>query len=179
MQMGIGNVGLPGAIIKRKFRYTLEINTPCGFIPRHYVKSAARPKLSVDNTEINFLNATTWLPGKAKWEPITVKWIDVASSDMQGLFNWIATIYNFNQTANLPQSEKAGWAGVGVLTIFDGCGSPLEVWTLGSLWPESIDFGDLAYDTSEEMTIEMVLRYSEVNYQGICGPTPNGCCVGC
>lgn len=179
MAMGIGNVGRPGVIFKRKFRWTLEIQTPCGFIPRHYVKVAARPKLQLDTTEINFLNATTWIPGKAKWEPINVTYIDVASSDAGGLLNWIATVYNFQQEANLPQSEKAGWYGQGVLTSYDGCGTPLEMWILKSMFPESVDFGELDYSSSDEMTIDLSLRYSEVQYIGICGPTPTGCCRGC
>jgi hypothetical protein len=177
--MGIGNVGSPRVIFKRRFRWTLEISTPCGFIPKHYVKVAARPKLTVEPTEINYLNATTWIPGKAKWDPISVKYIDVANNDMQGLWNWFATIYNFQDDNNLSMSEKAGWYGIGNLILYDGCGAPLERWLLKSMFPESIDFGELDYSNSEELTIDLSLRYSEVKYQGLCGPTPQACCEGC
>lgn len=179
MPMGIGNVGQAGVIFKRKFRWTLEIQTPCGSIPKHYVKMAARPKLEVESLEINYLNATTWIPGKAKWQPIRVTYMDVASQDAGGLLNWIATIYNFQQEADLPQSEKSGWNGTALLTAFDGCGKPLEMWVLKSVYPESVDFGELDYKNNEEMTIELSLRYSEVQYIGMCGPTPQGCCKGC
>lgn len=179
MPMGIGNVGAPGVIIKRKFRWTLEISTPCGLIPRHYVKVAARPKLSIESTEVNYLNATTWIPGKAKWEPINVSWIDVASGEMAGLWNWVATMYDFQHEVALSQSEKAGWFGVGNLVLYDGCGTAIESWVLKSMFPESVDFGDLDYANSEVMTIDMSLRYSEVQYYGLCGPTPVSCCRGC
>lgn len=179
MAMGIGRLGAPNVIIKRKFRWTLEITTPCGNIPRHYVKVASRPQLDVEEAEINFLNATTWIPGKAKWQPLNVSYHDTTDMDMQGLYNWIATIYNFNDVVNLHQSEKSGWAGVATLTMYDGCGTPLEHWFLGSVWPQSINFGDLDYSDSETATIDLTLRFSEVNYAGTCGPTPRPCCTGC
>lgn len=178
--MGIGEVGKQGTIIKRKFRWTLEITWPGGFIPKNFVKLAARPKLSIDTTEINFLNATTWLPGKAKWEPINVTYIDAAHKDMGGLYDWIATLYNFQDDMALGMSEKSGWSGTGVLTMYDGCGSPLETWTMKSMWPESVDFGEVDYASSDEMNIELTLRYSEVKHQGMCGtPSANGTCKGC
>lgn len=178
--MGIGLLGQPNIIIKRKFRYTLEISTPCGFIPQHFVKVAARPSLEIEEQELNFLNAVTWIPGKGKWQPISVTYIDVAGPHLIGLYNWIATVYNFTNPVNLTQSEKAGWAGTGRLVMYDGCGTPLEVWLLGSMWPTSVNFGDLAYEDSAEATIELQLRYSEVNYTSLCGGGQiAGCCRGC
>ncbi len=179
MPMGIGVLGAPNIIIKRKFRWTLEIATPCGFIPKHFVKLAARPQLEIDETEINFLNATTWIPGKGKWQPLSITYIDVTDGSMQGLYNWIATVHNFTDPVNLSNSEKAGWNGVASLTMFDGCGTPLENWLLGSCFPQSINFGELDYASSDEATIELTLRYSEVRYQGLCGPSPSACCRGC
>jgi len=178
-QMGIGNVGLPGVIFKRKFRWTLEISTPCGFIPKHYVKVAGRPKLEIDDTEINFLNAVTWIPGKARWQPITVTYRDVAANDFGSLYSWIASVYDFTDPANLKQSEKAGWNGVARLDLYDGCGANLETWFLASCWPQSIDFGELDYESSDEVTIELTLRYSEIQYQNRCGPGVSPCCSGC
>lgn len=179
--MGLGRLGAPGIIIKRKFRWTLEISTPCGNIPRHYVKVAARPSLDIEETEINFLNSTTWIPGKARWQPITVSYIDVPDNEMQGLYNWINTLYDFTSDATTRDnmSEKAGWAGSALLTMFDGCGTPLENWLLQSVWPQSINFGDLDYASSEEATIELTLRYSDVRYRAFCGPNPEPCCSGC
>lgn len=180
--MGIGNLGAPGIIIKRKFRFTFEINTPCGYIPRHYVKIAAKPSLEVDETEINFLNDTTWVPGKARWQPINITYIDVANDpQVIGLYNWFNTIYDFtvNPLTQSNQSEKAGWNGTALLTMLDGCGNPLEYWFMGSCWPTSINFGTVEYADSSEATIELTMRYSNVRYQNVCGPQPTSCCSGC
>lgn len=177
--MGIGALGAPNIILKRKFRFTLEISTPCGYVPRHYVKVASRPSLDIEETEINFLNAVTWLPGKARWQPINVTYHDTSSADMSGLWSWIATVYNFTDPIGLSQSEKPGWNGTALLTMYDGCGSPMERWLLGSVWPQSVNFGELAYEDSGTSEIQLTLKYSEVRYQGICGPNPSPCCVGC
>lgn len=178
--MGIGPLGAPNVIIKRKFRWTFAISTPCGQIPAWNCKTAERPKLEIEETELNFLNATTWMPGKAKWQPINVTYYDIASNVMQGLFNWMATLYEFNQPQTLRMSEKAGWAGVGQLIMYDGCGKPLEAWTFGSMWPTSISFGDLDYASGDFCTVDLTLKYSEVSYQSNCGGVvPQSCCRGC
>lgn len=181
--MGIGELGAPNIIIKRKFRFTIEFTTPCGFIPQHYVKSASRPQLDIEETELNFLNGVTWIPGKGKWQPMTVTYVDVANAQMQGLYNWVATVYEFGgpqAPINLRQSEKPGWNGTGRLRMYDGCGTPVETWILKSCWPQSINFGDLDYADSETATIELTIRFSDVEYQGNCGvTTPQSCCRGC
>lgn len=182
MAMGIGRLGAPNIIIKRKFRWTLAIQTPVGLVPASYVKVAGRPQLDFDEAEINFLNATTWIPGKGKWQPLSVTYVDVAAADVGALFSWILSVYNFNTQnpqIDLPQTEKAGWNATALLQMYDGCGTPLEAWTLGSVWPQAVNFGDLAYDDSEVATIDVTLRYSEVNYINMCGPQPQGVCIGC
>jgi hypothetical protein len=186
ISMGIGNVGSLGTIIKRKFRFTMGITWggPSGtnnVIPTSYIKTTSRPKLSIDSTEINFLNATTWLPGKAKWEPITVTYIDVTDPLMSPLLDWVATIYDFTNSVDLPMGEKSDWFGIATINMYDGCGNNLETWTLKSCYPESIDLGELAYSESEEMTIELQLRYSDVTQSGSCdNPTVTSQgCGGC
>lgn len=179
MNMGIGPLGSPSIIIKRKFRWTFEITKPQA-VPPYYVKLGNRPKLDVDETEVSYLNGVTWIPGRAKWQPLTITWRDVPKAEMAGLWNWITIVYNFQQPAQLGQSEKRGWYGEGRLQLYDGCGSVLETWTLMSMWPQSIDWGDLDYASSDEVTMAVTFRFSEVNYQGSCGqPTPVGSCQGC
>ena len=191
--MGLGKLGDPSIIIKRKFRYTLEIeqgeSSSCQwYIPPHFVKLAARPQLEIDETELNFLNAVTWVPGKGRWQPLTVTYIDVSTAgvenaSMDGLYKWLTTVYNFmdnRESFLLRQAEKRDWIGTATLRMFDGCGTPLETWILKSVWPQSINFGDLDYGDSEVATIELTLRYSDVIYERHCGlPGVESCCSGC
>lgn len=177
--MGIGRLGAPNVIIKRKFRWTLEIATPVGVIPEHYVKTSARPNLDIDELELNFLNATHWVAAKGKWQPITVNYIDTTDTVMKPLYSWITAVYEIMQPQILHQSEPSGYMGSAVLILYDGCGSALERWLLTNVWPHSVNFGDLSYADSEEVNIELSLRYSGVVYQGICGPSPQETCQGC
>jgi len=182
MEMGIGRLGFNNIVFKRKFRWTFEVENVCGgTVPKHYVKLASRPNLTVEETEINHLNAKTWIPGKAAWETITVTYYDVATRDSANLFNWIATMYDFTDPVNLRQaSQKGDYAGTGILTMYDGCGQPLEEWKLGDMWPQAVNFGDLDYSSSEECTIELTLRYSQVSYKSLCPEfVPSNCCSPC
>jgi hypothetical protein len=183
--MGIGKLGNPNLILKRKFRYTFEINWPCGPpVPQWYVKIAARPQLDIDEVELNFLNGVDWVPGKGRWQPLTVTYVDAATYELSPLYSWVATVYDFTQQNpqdHLPQSERPGYRGTATLRMYDGCGTEVENWTLQNCWPQSINFGDLDYSNSEEATIELTIRYSQVRYESnpFCGPTPQPCCRGC
>lgn len=182
--MGIGALGGSTLVFKRKFRWTFRVDDLClglGSVPEYFVKLAARPNLSIEETEINFLNAKTWIPGKASWETITVTYYDVATSDNQELWNWLASVYDFTKPVELPMgSSREEYAGRGTLTLYDGCGTPLEQWVLNDMWPQAVNFGELDYSSSEEVTIELTLRYSNVDYKSLCPAfEPANCCMGC
>ncbi len=177
--MGIGRVGNPSIIIKRNFRYILEIYTPYGLIPRHYVQLAARPQLETEELEVSFLNQTTWFPGRSKWQPINVTYLDTNDHTMQALYDWIVSIYNY-QNKTYTQTEKLGWDSTGVLTMVDGCGTLLERWEFGSMWPTSVNFGELSNVDSEPSKIELTLRFSDVTHlTNGCSPTGVGYCASC
>lgn len=184
-EMGIGPLGFKNIVFKRKFRFTFTINNICGdagkIIPEHFVKVASRPNLAIEETELNFLNAKTWIPGKAAWETITVTYIDVATLDNKPLFDWLASVYNFTDPIRLQMGGKrSDYSGTGVLKMWDGCGVLLETWVMDDLWPTSVNFGDLDYAASDEATIELTLRYSSVAYKAECPQFPiTPCCTGC
>lgn len=200
--MGMGRLGDQGLVHKRKFRWTFRVEDICEgkTIPEHFVKLAARPNLSIEETEINFLNAKTWVPGKGTWETVTVTYYDVGgdvnADDVQNLWAWLATVYEFTNSAGVPASgvgpvlpanvslrqasRRQDYAGRGVLKLYDGCGGEMEEWIMRDMWPQAVNFGDLDYSSSEEMTIELTLRYSSVNYTPRCpGFGINPCCTEC
>lgn len=182
--MGIGVVGRADMTFKRKFRFTFEIlgfcNNEKNKVPEHFVTVASRPNLSIEETEINHLNAKTWIPGKASWETITVSYMDVANDEMRTLWNWLATMYDFTDPVQLSQGEKRDWNATGILNMYDGCGTLLEGWELQHMWPTSINFGEVDYSTSDIATIELTLRFSDVKYRSYCPNfTPQSCCSPC
>lgn len=189
--MGLGNLGGSNLVFKRKFRWTFQVQPYCGRssgIPEYFVKTSARPNVTIADTEINFLNGKMWIPGKASWETITVTFYDLASADaggIQSLYGWLATVYNFTDPVNLQQSSRkgdrttTGYGADGTLTLYDGCGNGLERWTLRNMFPSGINFGDLDYSSSDEATIELTIRYSDVQYENLCGGGFEFCCDGC
>lgn len=182
--MGLGVLAGPNLVFKRKFRWTLDINTNCGYhIPQQLVKVAGRPNISIEETEIHFLNGKMYIPGKATWETITVTFYDVGhyQQGVGGLYSWLTAVYNFTNPVTLQQSSSIqGYSATGVLNLYDGCGTVMETWTLSNMFPQTINFGDLDYSSSEEVTIEVTLRYSQVQYTPGCGNQFTPCpCTGC
>ncbi len=188
--MGIGRIGIgdPNVVFKRKFRWTLEIAGNGFVIPPFFCKVAARPNISFEETEINFLNDKTWLPGKASWEAITVTYMDVAGILGNGatganlaLYQWLVNVFDFSSPISKKMNSKlCGYAGRASLILWDGCGTPLETWTLLDAWPQAINFGDLDYSSSDTVDIELTMRYSQVNFVHNCpdGP-PKAICIPC
>ena len=182
--MGIGLLGGTELVFKRKFRWTFGITEICGggkHVPDSFVKVASRPNLTVEETQIDYLNGRTWIPGKGAWETIEVTYYDVATKDNQGLFDWIATVYNITDPICLSQaSKRKDYAGRGRLTLWDGCGYSLERWVLNDMWPTAINFGDLDYSSSDVCDIVLTLRYSSAYYKSLCpNYTPVACCSTC
>lgn len=182
--MGLGHLSDADLVFKRKYRWTLEIQGLCvGDIPPFYVKTAARPNLTIDETEINHLHGKTWIPGKGTWETIQVTYYDVANNpSLSTLYSWLASVYNFTDPVGMHQSSSLrGYAGRGILKLYDGCGSSLEQWVLHSVWPQAVNFGDLDYASSDEVVIEVTLRYAfaELTPQGDCPLPVNPCGSGC
>jgi hypothetical protein len=182
-EMGLGQLAKATTIFKRKYRCTMSIQTPCGLIPETIVKVASRPQIDIDETEINYLHGKMWIPGKAAWQTTSVTFYDIiekgggGSNDITYLYEWLSTVYAFHDSTNLNQSSVrgdgisnnslgagGGYAGVATLKLYDGCGDTLETWELKHVWPQSINFGELDYASSDEATVEVTLRYSEVTY---------------
>lgn len=180
--MGIGPVGIgaPGTVLKRKHRWSLEVQMNFGGlgIDAFWVKSASRPKINIEETEINFLNDKAYIPGKAVWEPITVTFLDSNRGGAGQVLSWITAIYDFSRiTSKKMNSKVENYTATVTLKLYDGCGSPMETWTLFDAWPNNADFGELDYSNAEPADISVQLRYSQVKYNSNCGPAlvPSSC----
>lgn len=184
--MGLGALGNGKVIFKRKFRWTFEIEYCCNAVDdfgnpvdpktvaKEFVKIGARPQIDIEEIEINYLNGKMWIPGKGTWQTMTVTYYDVAGATNAGInttsvLAWIATIYDFTDPYCLQMnSVPEQYEGVARLILWDGCGNPLEGWILRHVWPQSVNWGDLDMSSSEECTVELTLRYSEVSYKSYC-----------
>ena len=193
--MGLGPIGDPKVIFKRKNRWTFAIEgssnsaTPLK-IPDSYVKLSSKPKMSSEPIEVPFKNATLKIPGKYKFENITVTYYDVATFDAWYLNSWINLMNN--QITELTRGIRAGdkwsqaemnqWYSEGTLTMLDGCGQPLEAWYLHYLFPVSVDWGEVSYEDGGISEITLELAFSEISYEPLNSCVPNikeFTCIGC
>jgi hypothetical protein len=173
--MGIGLLGDPNLIVKRKFRWTLQFDLCNGkTTTEDFVKTASRPNISIESTELNFLNEKNFIPGKTTFETMTVTIIDVAADSMIDYYDWIASVYDFTKVERLMGSASGDYVATGRLNMYSGGGEILEQWELQNVWPEAVNFGDLATDSSDVAEVELTLRYSGVKYFS-CGRAINPC----
>jgi hypothetical protein len=188
--MGVGLVGIGdvSTVFKRKFRWTLELSagggTSCGTTNQnqvYFVKVAARPSVTFEETEVHFLNDKIYIPGKPTWEPLTVTFLDSNKFGSADLLAWLTAVYDFSKPSSRKMSSKrSGYCATVNLKMYDGCGTIMETWTLGDAWPQAMDFGDLDMSSSEIADVQVTLRYSMVTYEAGCGSTFSPCsCQGC
>jgi len=193
--MGLDTLSNPNLVFKRKYRWSFGASWNGGIIAPTLVKSASRPNLEIGEQEINYMHGKMWIPGKPEYQTMEVVYFDVGGnigqSSIRNLYSWLASVYNFTGSTVGPRTytqaskmgdgtNNVGYAGVGNLELYDGCGSIMEQWQILGMWPKTLNFGDLAYDSNEEVTVSVTFRYHDVRYQMFC---PNGTiqpiCAGC
>lgn len=183
MNMGIGKLGGANLILKKKYLWTFQVINLCNGmkISESFVKSMSRPSWDTDETELNFLNAKTFIPGKTTLETLTVTYQDAATVDQQPLWSWLASVYNYNDPVRMySASKRSDYSGTGILVMYDATGTPLEQWVMLDCWPKGVNFGDVSYEDSEPAEIELTLRYSAIQYKSLCPEyTPYGCFSAC
>jgi hypothetical protein len=174
-EMGLGLLGDPSIVFKRKFRWTLIICFCSGskFVPESFVKMGARPNLDIEETQIDFLHGRFWLPGKVTFNEMQVTYYDVAGTvagqpSTASIFDWIATVYDITDPTCLKMGNRADYEGTGIMRLYDGCGQTIEAWTIEGMWPKSVDFGELDMTSSDECTIQLTLRYRNLQYNSCC-----------
>jgi hypothetical protein len=136
----------------------------------------------VAKTELNFLNSKAWIPGKASYETMTITYIDVAPTrrESANLYAYLGSVYQFHNSDRKMGSAVRDYTATGTLTLYDGCGTPIEDWQFEDLWPQAINFGDLDQSSSDTVDIELTMRYSKFTYNPRCGNVDWGiCCSGC
>jgi hypothetical protein len=171
MGMGIGTFLPNSAIIKRRYRWTLQFesgtvlggNAPA--IKPIFVQIAARPNLTIEETEINFLNEKDYIPAKPTWDPMNVTILDFTKRGGNGadqaILDWIRLCYQFgNPSSSGEMSDPVGYARRdALLLLYNGVGEILEKWTIFGCWVQSSNWGDLDYSSTENATIELTVRF--------------------
>lgn len=160
-------------VFKRKFRWMLRIPsiTPDGVFALPPIKSA-RPNFSFKESIAHHLNEDIYFPAKTEWKPLNLVLYDIGRQ-LHPVVEWIAMVYRVNTEAthqwfpSVPGQDtniqlpfkKTAW-----LELFDGCGTTVEKWKLENCWPQTVEFGDLDFASSEVVTCNVSLRYDRASW---------------
>lgn len=147
----------------RKNRFLLRFPSDLG-IQEWWVASAGRPSLKQGNTEIPFLNTSTYVVGRYHWEPITVTFNDpIGPSASQAIMEWVRLI---SESVSGRQGYAAGYKRDIELEMLDPTGVAVSKWVLKNCFLTDVNFGDLNYneDGLAQIQCTLVMDYCILVY---------------
>lgn len=148
---------------KRKNRWVLRFPSDLG-ISEWMLSSTQRPRCTVNNTEIQFLNTSTYVAGRYTWGQINATLRDpIAPSAAQAIMEWHRLCA---ESVTGRMGYAAGYKRDVELEMLDPTGVVIEKWILKNCWMSEVSGGDLSYgdDAVAEMTITLVMDYAILCY---------------
>ena len=140
---------------KRQNRFILRFDSTLG-INEWFVESAARPSITINPVEIPFLNTSTYVAGRFKWNTINVKFRDpIGPSASQALMEWVRLCA---ESVTGRMGYAAGYKKDVALEMLDPTGVVVEKWILEDTFLTSVNFDSLAYSQDAIATISATLQ---------------------
>ena len=140
---------------KRKNRFTLEFPTELG-IESFLVQTSGKPSIEINATEIPYMNTSTWVSGRYKWNPIDVEFIDVIGpSTTQKVMEWVR-LHAESSTGRM--GYAIGSKKNLVLKALDPTGIEVEKWTLIGCLITNASFDDYAYDADDVSRVKITIQ---------------------
>ena len=170
----------PSTEPKRQYRFILSFSerddNSLGGIPVWTVKTASKPKASVNTVEHQYIDNTFKYPGRVTWDPISVTLVDPVDPDLSYSFLDAlgAAGYKYPTNQNIAKrslSKKGFTNAIGAIFIsqIDAEGREIEKWTLKNPFITSIDFGgtlDYSSDEMTEVSVEIQFDWAELSVHG-------------
>jgi hypothetical protein len=139
----------------KKNRFILRFPSSLG-INEWFVISTSRPKVTINEVEIPFLNTSTYVAGRFNWEAIDVTFKDpIGPSAAQALMEWVR-LHAESVTGRM--GYAAGYKKDIELEMLDPTGVVVEKWILQGTFLTNVDFGSLEYSDDEIADISATLR---------------------
>ena len=134
------------------FRFPADLGTQ-----EWWLASASRPHITQESTEIQFLNTSTYVVGRYKWETIQIKLRDpIGPSASQAIMEWVRL---HSESVTGRQGYAAGYKRDVELEMLDPTGVVVSKWILKNTMLTDVNFGDLDYGSSELATIDATLQF--------------------
>src|SRR5210317_173125 len=172
------NQGLLMPKLQYRFRVSLEnfgVSTPTTELTKQVV-DVTRPNLTFETTTIDVYNSKVYLAGKHTWETVTLTLREDVSNNVQKLVGeQLQKQFDFFEMS--AAASGADYKFVTRIEITDGANGAnqvnvLETFELYGCYIENANYNQLAYQTSEPVTVTLALRYDNAIQ------TPQGTGVG-
>lgn len=162
---------------KRSYRWIVNI----GGIPQWIAKKVQKPNYNITETEHTYINHKFYYPGKVEWQPITLTLVDPIDPDASRTLQDIlaASGYHFpenpNDVTTISKSGAVSSLGRVVISQLGAEGDDVvEEWLLTNAWIQSVNFGELDYESDDMTEIEITLRYDYAQLIRSGTPVPLG-----
>ena len=172
------NQGLLMPKLQYRFRVSLEnfgVSTPTTELTKQVI-DITRPNLSFETTTIDVYNSKVYLAGKHTWEAVTLTLREDVSNNVQKLVGeQLQKQFDFfEQSAAASGSDYKFVTRIEVTDGANGANAVtiLETFELYGCYIESANYNQLAYGTSDPVTVTLSLRYDNAIQ------TPQGTGIG-
>jgi len=140
---------------KRKNRFVLEFPTELG-IESYLVQTSGKPSLEINATEIPYMNTSTWVSGRYKWNTLDVEFIDVIGpSTTQKVMEWVRL---HAESATGRMGYAIGYKKNLVLKALDPTGVEVEKWTLIGCIISNASFDDYDYSADDVAKVKITIQ---------------------
>lgn len=140
--------------------------------------NVTRPVLSFDEVQLDRYNSRAWVAGKHNFEPMTLSFEDdvtgtasrVVQDQIQSQQHLIGAGGPFLADSLSSAPEGSLYKFVTYLDMLDGATDDvIEKWTVEGCWIQNVSYGDLDYATSEQVLVELTLRYDHARQDALNG----------
>ena len=140
----------------RQNRWLLRFPSDLG-IQEWWLTSAARPTIQQEETQIPFLNTSTYVVGRYQWQTIEITLRDpIGPSASQAMMEWVRL---HSESVTGRQGYAAGYKRDVELEMLDPTGVVVSKWILKNTMLTNVNFGQLNYNQSDLATITATLRF--------------------
>ena len=140
---------------KQNHRWILRFPSSLG-INEWFVQTTARPKMTVNNTPIKFLNTNTNVATDFKWEPISVTFLDpIGPSATQAIMEWIRLCA---ESVTGRMGYAAGYKKNVDLEMLDPTGVVVEKWILEQCMITKSTWDNVSYSDDKLAGLDVTLQ---------------------
>ena len=127
------------------------------------VQDAKRPSVKFNPVTVDVYNSKVYFQGKPEWDPTSVTLRDDASGSVSSMVGeQIQKQFDFQEQASASTGiDYKFQLQIDILDGGNGAIAPnvLESWALYGCFLESVDYGELNYNSSDPQTIALSIRF--------------------